>query len=317
MPPENSMPSVSIIIPTYRGAPTIEKAVECALSSIYPGEVEIIVVDNDSDESTKQAIGRLSKTVKVVRSETNLGFAGGNNLGFHHSTGEIIVLLNDDTEVRPDWLKNLVSGLLESPDIGMTGSLILEADGKTIQHAGSQVMRSYLNTHILNGHPLEDAPSEPEDRDFLMGAALALRRELYEALGGLAECYFPGYYEDMELCHRIRQVGFRLRLIPSAVLVHREKQTLSDTHLYLRIYHRHRWFFIIRNISASGIVKAGFHEIKWFRDITRWKDYRHHRPLFRAYGETIVKLPILLRSRFNIKKINRQLKGKFKQEIHP
>jgi len=226
MPPEKPMPSVSIIIPTYRGGPTIEKAVKCALNSIYPGEVEIIVVDNDSDESTKQAIGRLSKTVKVVRSEKNLGFAGGNNLGFHHSSGKIIVLLNDDTEVRPEWLKNLVAGLLESPDIGMTGSLILEADGKTIQHAGSQVMRSYLNTHILNGHPLEDAPSEPEDRDFLMGAALALRRELYEALGGLAECYFPGYYEDMELCHRIRQVGFRLRLIPSAVLV---SQPISQT----------------------------------------------------------------------------------------
>ncbi len=254
MSPE-PLPRVSIVIPTCAGAATLEAAVRCVLESDYP-DFEVIVVNNGADAPTQAAIGRLPAIVRVVRSEQNVGFAGGNNLGVRESTGSVVALLNDDTEVRPDWLRKLTGALIETPGAGLAASLILEPDGKTLQHTGSQPLPNLLNAHLDKGKPLEEAPKQIVEREYIMGAAVALRKDFFAALGGLPECYFPGYYEDFELCHRVRAAGLKIIVEPSARLIHREKQSTRSEQDYLRFYHRHRWLFILRNLGMGQILRA-------------------------------------------------------------
>lgn len=289
-------PFASVIIPTFRGALTLSAAVERVLQSRYPA-FEIIVVDNGADKETKAAIAGLPPSVKLIQAEKNLGFAGGNNLGVQYAQGEILVFLNDDTEVRPDWLGNLISALLSLPHAGLVGSLILEPDGKQIQHAGSRFNANCLNSHIGKGEIVEKAPAEPVELEYVMGAAIALRRETFLQVGGLAECYFPGYFEDSELCRRLRDWGYRIYLVPSAVLIHKEKQTLQDERHYFRAYHRNRWLFILRNLSGMEILRAVAAELVWVVNITRWRDFRHHAALIHAYCQAIMKLPWILGQR--------------------
>lgn len=306
MSPE-PLPRVSIVIPTCAGAATLEAAVRCVLESDYP-DFEVIVVNNGADAPTQAAIGRLPSAVRVVRSEKNLGFSGGNNLGVRESTGSIVALLNDDTEVRPDWLRKLTEALIETPGAGLAASLILEPDGKTLQHTGSQPLPNLLNAHLDKGKPLEEAPRRIVEREYIMGAAVAIRKDLFAALGGLPECYFPGYYEDFELCHRVRAAGLKIIVEPSARLIHREKQSTRSEQDYLRFYHRHRWLFILRNLGVGPILRALAWEIKWAFDLYRWKDRRHTRPLLHAYRWNLTRLPGTLRARFRLKAANRELK---------
>ncbi len=302
-----SFPLVSVIIPTHTGASTLEASVKQLLRNDYP-RFEVIVVDNGATPETRQAIARLPGEVRVVLSESNRGFSGGSNLGVAQAQGDIIALLNDDAEAHPDWLSNLVSALLARPKVGLVGSLILEPTGEHIQSAGCRFRANYLNTHINKGKPLSQARRESFERDYVMGAAIALRRELLEALGGLAECYFPGYYEDSELCFRLRAVGYRIQLVPTAIVVHHEKQTMRNERDYLRVYHRNRWQFILRNLPAGAVVKACGSEIVWIFNITRWRDFRHHTTLLYAYLWNLLHLPLTLGARRNLQRLNRQLR---------
>jgi len=234
-----------------------------------------------------------------------------------HAKGEIIALLNDDTEVRPDWLRNLVRHLQTHPRVGLVGSLILEPDGEHIQHIGCRLLFNYLNQHLGRGDTISQAPPEPVDRDYIMGAAITLRKNLLEALGGLAECYFPGYYEDLELCYRIRALGHQIQLVPSAIVVHREKQTVRSDRDYFRIYHRNRWQFILRNLPASEVFRAVLAELVWVARITRWRDFRHHRPLLYSYARTLFRLPALLAARYRLRRENRKIKEKTRKADTP
>ena len=306
---EIRFPPATIVIPTHTGAATIEAAVRSVLDSDYP-DFEILVVDNGSTLETQQALKHLPSEATIIVAQRNLGFAGGNNLGLARAQGEIVVLLNDDTEVRPDWLRNLVEPLVSDPRVGMTGSLILEADGKQIQHSGAEPGTNFLNVHLDKGTPLDQAPKQAIERSYVMGAAVAFHKELLAALGGVPEVYFPGYYEDIELCYRIRRLDLKILVVPTAILIHKEKQTTSSEREYLRAYHRNRWQFILRNLSGAGVLKAGGGELAWLLKITYWRDFRHHRPLLHAYAFNLLRLPRILKARRKLKRENDRLRRK-------
>lgn len=311
--PTHTLPLVSVIIPTHAGASNLEASVYHLLRNDYPN-FEVIVVDNGATPETREVIARLPGKVRVVRSEENLGFPGGCNLGVAQAEGEIIALLNDDAEARPDWLRELVGALTQSPDVGLVGSLVLEPDGEHIQSAGCRFYSNYLNIHLDKGQSWFEAPGEPVERDSVMGAAVAIRRDLLEALGGLAECYFPGYYEDCELCYRLRRLGYRILLVPSARVVHYEKQTIREDEDYFRVYHRNRWQFILRNLPPGEIVEVCAAEIGWAVNITRWRDFRHHNALLYAYAWGFVRLPAILSARRSLQRWDQQLEESAQEE---
>jgi GT2 family glycosyltransferase len=228
---------VSIVIPTRGSSGLIwgqqrcfvVEAVRSALARTNHRNLEIVVV---YDESTPEQVLVDLKTVAgaalvLVPFAQPFNFSAKCNVGFLHASGDVIVLLNDDTEARSDrWLETLVAPL-EEPDVGLVGARLLLADS-TIQHAGHVYTRGdwmhayYGRTEFDHG----DFGSLLVDRECsgVTGACLAVRSSVYEELGGLSEA-FPHSYNDVDLSLKARSRGFRVLWMAESVLYHFESQT--------------------------------------------------------------------------------------------
>jgi GT2 family glycosyltransferase len=195
---ETNYSLVSIVILNYNGKNYLMNCISSVLATKYPN-FEVILVDNASTdsslESVQEAFGADSR-LKVVKNNLNLGFSGGNNVGFSYSKGDYIVFLNNDTVVDPDWLVYLVNALQNDPTIGLAQSMILTIDGEKIQTAG-WLFSNYL---IRKYQLCKDKPSnlkfEPIfEVSFVCGASMIIRRDVVEEMG-LFEPKMPFFYDD-------------------------------------------------------------------------------------------------------------------------
>ncbi len=216
-----SAPRVSIVIPvcdrwryTYN---CLRSIVACDDRASY----EVVVVDNASSDGTTQELASFESLV-LLRQETNRGYVEGCNLGVAAARGELILLLNNDTEVTSGWLDRLVSVLDEDEAVGVVGPKLLFPNGR-LQEAGNFVHR---DGSAENRGKFDDPwKAEYESRaevDYVSGAALLLRRSLFDEIGGLDERYSPGFWEDVDLCFAVRERGLRVLCEPAAVVYHFE-----------------------------------------------------------------------------------------------
>jgi len=222
----------SIIIPVFNKA---ELTRNC-LAKLQPslagaGEGEVIVIDNASTDHTPQMLAGFP-WIRMIRNETNLGFAGANNQGAREARGRILVLLNNDTEPITAWLAPMMRQL-DDPGVGAVGTKLLFAD-RTIQHAGVLVRWWPFSASGL--HPfhylIRESESNPEanhrrDYQLVTGACLATPREVYLELGGLDEGFWNGY-EDVDYCFKVRERGLRVVYEPAATLFHYESKSGSQ-----------------------------------------------------------------------------------------
>jgi GT2 family glycosyltransferase len=188
---------------------------------------EVIVVANGTPEALLSTLAARQDIV-LLRSSVNLGFGGGNNLAARFAGGEYLVFVNDDSLLAPGCVDRLVERAATDPAIGAVGSRIVSADG-TLQEAGAVVWRDGSATHVGRGLAA-DAPvyQAGRDVDYCSANGLLVRRTVWESVGGFDEHYFPAYYEDVDLCLRVRDHGCRVVYEPAARLVHLESQSTSD-----------------------------------------------------------------------------------------
>ncbi len=249
----NHNPLVSIIIPLWNGSQYIENCLTAALSQTY-APVEIIVIDNHSEDDSANLVAEKFPTVKLIHHERNLGFGGGCNAGLRVSKGDILILLNQDTEVQADWLNHLVEFLLTTPDIGIVGGKALYPDG-TIQHAGGYVNEKGNGSHYGYREPDNGKFDHMQEVDYITGAALAITRQALEMVGELDEGFFPAYYEDVDWCYRVRQAGLRVVYVPQAMLIHQEASLSAGSgYNALYLFHRNRLRFVLKNWPLSKLV---------------------------------------------------------------
>jgi GT2 family glycosyltransferase len=198
------------------------------------GTVEIVVVD---DASPGAAPGELERMVagvpgaRLLVNEVNLGFLATANRGAAETTGEILVLLNDDTVVLPDWLPQLVRTFREHPDAGVVGGRLLHPDGR-LQEAGGSVFRDGSAMKFGYGDRDPDAPLYTflREVDYVSGAFLATPRALFRDLDGLDPDYGFGFYEDTDYCFRVRRSLRRVLYQPGITIIHVEGGTVgTDT----------------------------------------------------------------------------------------
>jgi len=244
-------PSITAIVVTYNHEATI---MECLLSlaASQGVEIEIIVVDNDSRDSSAELAFRSGVT--VVLTGENLGFAGGFNMGWRLGHGEVVVAVNPDVLVEPDALSELTSVLVEHRNTGVVGAKLLDWSGKNIQHAGGKVLRNFCTSHVGRGESKESRNS-PESVDYVCGALMAIRRSTLEKLGGLDEGYSPAYYEETDFCFRVREQGFRVVYWPWACGRHLEGAALGvGTEAFFRAYHKGRFRFVCRHLSLMDFM---------------------------------------------------------------
>jgi GT2 family glycosyltransferase/glycosyltransferase involved in cell wall biosynthesis len=219
--PGDRDPLVSVIIPVHNQWPVTARCL--AMLRRYPGDtpLEVLVVDDASDDETPQCLARC-RNLRVARNERNLGFVRACNLGAANAQGDYLVLLNNDTQVQAGWLDGLLATFRQRPDAGLVGSRLIYPDGRQ-QEAGAIVFNdgSAWNYGHLDD-PYKPQYSYVREPDYVSGAALAIRRDLFERLGGFDEHFAPGYYEDADLAFRVRAAGYRVYYQPLSRVVHFE-----------------------------------------------------------------------------------------------
>jgi GT2 family glycosyltransferase len=214
----------TVVIPNWNGAAHLPACLE-ALRRQTCDDFETIVVDNGSTDGSLELLAQRYPDVEIVALPENRGYAGGCNAGLRAARGEIMVILNNDTEVEPAWLAELLLALERYPTAGMATPKVLLWDDRTRLHTTGDYVRT-------NGIPdsrgvWELDQGQFDDQVFVFGAsgvAPAYRRAMLEDIG-LFDDDFGSYCEDVDLSWRAQLAGYRCVFAPRAVLYHKVSAT--------------------------------------------------------------------------------------------
>jgi len=215
----------SIIIPVSNKLDLTRQCLTTLASLTTMPEYEVIVVDNASTDGTAEFLAELGGDVQIIRNPENFGFAIACNQGAKAARGEYLLFLNNDTIPTEGWLNALVDEVERHPDVAVVGSKLLYEDG-TIQHAGVAFSRIWFSPyHIYKGFPA-NAPVVNRRREFqcVTAACMLIRREVFESVGGFDDGYRNGF-EDVDLCLKIGERGWKIVYQPNSVVYHLESQT--------------------------------------------------------------------------------------------
>jgi GT2 family glycosyltransferase len=252
------------VVINYNGGGFLEGCL-AALRVVRP--TDIIVVDNASTDDSLYELNQFPEAQALPLAE-NLGFAGGANAGLDEVETALAVILNPDVELAPDFGRKLTAAFATNPQLGAAGALLLYPDGETIQHAGGILERPLLTTrHRGYGERLSPAYESEAEIDFATGAALCLRMEAVREIGGFDEEFAPVFYEDVDLCVRLRAAGWEVRYIPELRGLHHEGVTLQRSRAYHTHLHRNRLRFALKHLSNDewrrDFVPAEAERLRW------------------------------------------------------
>lgn len=249
-------PMISVITVNYNGL-ELTSALVRSLERHVRTPLEVIVVDNGSRTDEAALLAERHPHIRVIRSERNLGFAGGNNLGIGVAEGRYLLLLNNDTEVEQDTLHLLAERLDSHPELGAVCPKIRFYDPpRTIQFAGYTPLTAITlrNGLVGFGEPDDGRWDKAGETPYAHGAAMMLRREVIEQAGPMPETYFL-YYEELDWSVRIAEAGFRIGYEPRCTVFHKESRTTGPASP-LKTYYltRNRLLFTRRN--RRGMVRT-------------------------------------------------------------
>ena len=243
---------LSIITVNYNG---IKNTCELIDSITFTDDMEVIVIDNASKDDEAALISQHYPQIKTIRSDKNLGFAGGNNIGIKAAKGKYIFLVNNDTYFKDFNIKPLIDRLESSPTIGIVCPKIRFAWGKNlIQFAGYTPLSKMTARNQAIGYGKEDKGQydTPHPTPYAHGAAMLIKREAIEKVGLMPECYFL-YYEELDWSLMFAQAGYEIWYDPACTIYHKESKSAGqDSPL--------RTYYITRNRLL--LVKRNWHGLK-------------------------------------------------------
>lgn len=236
-------PEVSIIIPVYNAWEMNAKCIASIIENTKDIAYELVIADDCSTDTTKD-IASYFPNIVHIRNEKNLGFLLNCNNAASYAKGKYIHFLNNDTEVKPGWLSSLVMLMNKDENIGMTGSKLIYPDGR-LQEAGGIIWNDASGWNF--GH--SQNPEQPEfnyvkEVDYISGASIMIRADLWTNIGGFDTDYSPAYCEDSDLAFRVREKGFKVMFQPLSEVIHyegyshgsdKEKSAISSAKEYQRI----------------------------------------------------------------------------------
>ena len=219
--PAVTVPDVSVVMPVHNQPEATLRALASLRLAWNEASFDVIVVDDGSGPRTVEMLAGI-KGITCHRNETATGFLEACNAGAIHARGKFIVLLNNDVEVTYGWLDPLISGMHKRPRAGMVGARLIYPDG-SLQEAGGIVWQGGIPWNYGRGaHRHDPRYAYARQVDYLSGAALMIRTDLWQQLGGFDARYKPMYFEDTDLAFRVRAAGYETWYIPSSVIIHYE-----------------------------------------------------------------------------------------------
>ncbi len=249
------MKRVSVITVNFNQPRVTEALIESVFKHGTYGNLEIIVVDNGSDADPVCDWKRKYPEIRFIRSDVNLGFAGGNNLGIREATGDYLFFVNNDTEFTPYLVNTLVATLDDHADVGMVSPKIRYfQQPDMLQYAGFTPMNYYTARNSCIGQFEKDSGQYDDltgETGFIHGAAMMVRRSAIDKAGMMPENYFL-YYEEMDWCEQIKRAGYKIWVNMQALIYHKESITVGEKSALKEYFmNRNRILFIRRNCAIG------------------------------------------------------------------
>lgn len=268
---------VSIVIVNWNSGPLLERCVGSLRE--HAADCEIVIVDNASEDGSLDFVERAGVSL-VLRNNCNAGFAAANNQGWRASRGELILFLNPDTESLPAGVGRLAERLEKDPSVWAAGGQLIDQSGnaqagfnvRAFPSIGAVAAEMLLldeiwprNRWTRRYHMYDWDHNSPRDVDQPAAACLMVRRVALESLGGFDDSFRPAWFEDVDLCKRIRDAGGRIVFEPGARFLHLGGVSLHSltAEMFLRSYHENliRYFRKHHGSAAAaqarGLVIAG------------------------------------------------------------
>ena len=264
------MTDLSVIIVNYNVKEFIVNALESVFKASRNIEVEVIVVDNASEDGSPEEIKRRFPQVRLIRNEKNLGFGKANNIGLEHAKGNFILLLNPDTIVREDTFDKMLSFFASHPEVGMAGCKVLNPDG-TLQLAcrrsfpgpwtsftkvtglsslfpKSKLFARYNLTYLDENQSYEV--------DAISGSFMMFRKEVYEKVGGFDPDFFM-YGEDLDLCYRVQKAGYKVFYYHGTEIIHYKGESAKRSSIdETKHFYEAMNLFVKKHFSSSFFVEG-------------------------------------------------------------
>lgn len=252
---------LSVVILAFRGYDKLAASVQAVFASQTNHTYEVIVVDNGSADGTaerfeKEFVGSKYPNLKLIPNK-NEGFAKGNNLGIRNSSGKYVLMLNPDTAVQADTIQMCMDYIVANPEIGALGCKLIKADGKldlasrrSFPNPVNALYRFLLlpklfpkSKRFSSYNLLYTSEDETIEVDSLSGAFMLMPRKVLDEVGMLDGQYFM-YGEDIDLCYKIKQAGYKVVYFPKTFSYHYKGQSSKKTpYVMLYQFHRSMWIF--------------------------------------------------------------------------
>lgn len=281
---------LSIIIVNWNSKDYLQKCIASILKWTNDVKYEILVIDSGSYDGTVEMLEQCYPQVRFIQSEINLGFAKANNAVFNLSSGRNILFLNPDTEFESPGIESLSHWLDSLPNAGIVGPRLLNSDG-SVQTSCIQGFPTILN-QLLDSDILRNAfPKSgmwgmsalfargitPSEVDTVSGACLMIKRSVFATVRMFSTDYFM-YSEDIDLCFKVREVGWKIYYIPNAVIVHHGGTSSSQSKVSAfssvmmlesrwRFFKktRSRWYCLFYRVAVvlGSMVRVGVISMVW------------------------------------------------------
>ena len=249
---------VSVVLVNYKGTDDTLTSIEGLAAQDWPADkLEIIVVDNDSGADHVARLKESSLDFTLVESGGNLGFTGGCNLGVERSSGEIVAFLNNDARPDVSWIRAAMDTFAAGADIGAVASKVLDWEGVNVDFTEAAMTWYGMGYKPHAGGPDTGAWEVEKDVLFGTGAAMFIRADLFDQLGGFDDRYFM-FYDDVDLGWRLNLLGWRFRYQPRSVAFHKHHASMNKFGDFRETYllERNALFTLYKNLGQEQLDKA-------------------------------------------------------------
>jgi len=248
-----NLPKVSIVVLNYNAGDLLEKCVSSIIQSDYEN-FEIILVDNASEDQSHKKCKEKFPEIKLIENEENFGYCQGNNIGLEQTTGEYIIILNPDTEVKSSWIKEFLKEYKSHGD-GLYQPKLLASKDKTIINSGGNMMNIF-GFGFSSGKGKKDSKEYNNFKpiSYASGACLFTSKKILDKIG-FFDPYLFAYHDDLDLGWRASQLEIQSFYAPNVVVYHAESFSFKWSTRKFYLLERNRWYCLLTHYSKSTFYK--------------------------------------------------------------